>query len=679
MSNVKKLLMSGAAGGAGLDVDEVFDGSTYTGTDSTLTVNNGIDLSGEGGLVWVKNRGFTLSGTTGITNSHMLVDTESGASNRLLSNDTDGYVSAANFFSSFNSNGFTVGTNMSNGFSGGHQYVAWTFRKAEKFFDIVTYTGNQVSGRTVSHNLGSTPGMIITKKTDSSEDWTVWHRDLNTNSGGNYTQFIKLNDDNSAFGGTGSSASTCEDVQNVSDTTFTIGNDNRVNTNNATYVSYLFAHHNNDGVFGPSSDQDIIKCGTYTGNNSANGPTVSLGFEPQWIVVRKLSGFGCDWYQFDQSRAALTAKDTNDLYLRFNRTNGEDGSLDYISLRPDGFQVHGTGGHTNASADYVYMAIRRGPLAVPTSATDVFDATTYTSDNTDRRVITVGNKVDLLVARNRTETSERGFVVGDRVRGSYLESQFSPKYLSTALSNNEASDTDALMGFDFNTGFKVGNDSTRRLNFSNYTQIAYTWTRAPSFCDIVNYQGTGSAQNITHNLGVVPEMIWVKRRESSGNWHVYHSAIGNTGKLDLNTTNAVSTSSGPWNDTSPTASVFTVGTSNNTNVSGEELIAYLFATVAGISKVGSFTGTAATQTIDCGFSSGARFVLIKETNTTGGWMVFDTERGIVSGNDARLELDDTGAESTAFDILDPHSSGFQLPSSSFVNASGRECIFYAIA
>ena len=176
-------------------------------------------------------------------------------------------------------------------------------------------------------------------------------------------------------------------------------------------------------------------------------------------------------------------------------------------------------------------------------------------------------------------------------------------------------------------------------------------------------------------------MMWIKRRDTTGSWAVFHKDLNTTSgeKLNLNSSSAVSTNTGFFNSTVPTSSVFTVGTSNNTNASSGTYIAFLFATLAGISKVGSFTGTAATQTIDCGFSSGARFVLIKETNTTGGWMVFDTVRGIVSGNDARLELDNTDAESTSFDILDPHSSGFQLPSSSFVNASGRECIFYAIA
>ena len=97
--------------------------------------------------------------------------------------------------------------------------------------------------------------------------------------------------------------------------------------------------------------------------------------------------------------------------------------------------------------------------------------------------------------------------------------------------------------------------------------------------------------------------------------------------------------------------------------------------------MGSYTGNGSSQTIDCGFTSGARFVLIKRTDSTGGWFVFDTERGIVSGNDPRLKLDSTAAESSADDCIDPNSSGFIVNQTSFanVNVSTGSYIFYAIA
>jgi hypothetical protein len=129
-----------------------------------------------------------------------------------------------------------------------------------------------------------------------------------------------------------------------------------------------------------------------------------------------------------------------------------------------------------------------------------------------------------------------------------------------------------------------------------------------------------------------------------------------------------------------TSSVFTVGgTSDDFNKSSNNYIAYLFATLAGVSKVGSYTGNGTGQNIDCGFSSGARFVLIKKTSGTGDWIVHDSVRGIVSGNDGFLELNTTNAENSNFDVVDPYASGFAVTTFNDWNENGSSYIFYAIA
>jgi hypothetical protein len=178
-------------------------------------------------------------------------------------------------------------------------------------------------------------------------------------------------------------------------------------------------------------------------------------------------------------------------------------------------------------------------------------------------------------------------------------------------------------------------------------------------------------------------MMWVKKRDQAENWLVYHSATGNTKSLRLNSTTAAYTDTN-WNDTTPTDSVFSLGSNGVVNYSGHKFIAYLFASLAGVSKVGSYTGngtsTGDAQNIDCGFSSGARFVLIKAVSVAYSWMLFDTERGITSGNDSLLVLNDTNAETTAFDSVDPYSSGFTAVQGPYnMNQNGVEYIFYAIA
>ncbi|NCW67058.1 MAG: hypothetical protein EBV86_00595 [Marivivens sp.] len=212
----------------------------------------------------------------------------------------------------------------------------------------------------------------------------------------------------------------------------------------------------------------------------------------------------------------------------------------------------------------------------------------------------------------------------------------------------------------------------------NANNFSWMFRRAPGFFDVVAYSGTGAAQNVNHNLEVTPELMIVKSR-SAGNWNVYSSATGATKYLNFNGTIAAATSSSRWNDTAPTSSVFTAGTT--TSISGENFIAYLFATLPGISKVGSYTGTGSNIGVNCGFTAGARFVLIKRTDSTGDWYVYDSTRGIVGGNDPYLLINSTAAEVTNTDYIDPLNSGFTVTSSApaGLNASGGTYIFLAIA
>ena len=207
------------------------------------------------------------------------------------------------------------------------------------------------------------------------------------------------------------------------------------------------------------------------------------------------------------------------------------------------------------------------------------------------------------------------------------------------------------------------------------------WKRARGYFDMVTWTGTGSARTQVHNLGVAPEMIWVHPRNLAENWAVYHKDVGATKYLQLNTTATPATSSTRWNDTTPTSSVFSLGADNEVNASSGgpyTYIAYLFATVAGISKVGTCSHTfgGGDTNVDCGFSNGCRFLLIKSTTHTYNWEVYDSVRGIVSGNDPYLKLNTTDAEVTNNDGIDPLSSGFTLTSTGWNTGT---YIFYAIA
>ena len=150
-------------------IEDVFSTYLYTGNGSTQTITNGIDLSGKGGLVWLKERSPS-------TTPHKLYDTIRGAATSLQSNTTAGSQFPDAGVTAFNSNGFTIDNSNFTSNVNNATYVSWTFREQAKFFDVVTYTGNG-STQNISHNLGSVPGCIFVKCSSvSGQDWFVYHR-----------------------------------------------------------------------------------------------------------------------------------------------------------------------------------------------------------------------------------------------------------------------------------------------------------------------------------------------------------------------------------------------------------------------------------------------------------------------------------------------------------------------
>jgi len=231
-------------------------------------------------------------------------------------------------------------------------------------------------------------------------------------------------------------------------------------------------------------------------------------------------------------------------------------------------------------------------------------------------------------------------------------------------------------------GFNFGSVASGAIQFNNsgVTAVGWNFRRAPGFFDVVCYTGTGSARTVSHNLGVAPELMIVKMRDASTAWAVYSSGLTSAlYGIYLNSDAAQLSSNGFWNSTAPSSSVFSLGAGSATNANGSKYVSYLFASCPGVSKVFSFTGNGSSQNIDCGFTNGARFVLIKRTDSTGNWMVADTARGLVSGNDPSLALNSTAAEVTSLDWLDPYSAGFTVNQESTNNANVNGATYIGIA
>jgi hypothetical protein len=207
--------------------------------------------------------------------------------------------------------------------------------------------------------------------------------------------------------------------------------------------------------------------------------------------------------------------------------------------------------------------------------------------------------------------------------------------------------------------------------------------RAKGFFDVVAYSGDNSDGTKPHSLGVTPELILTKIRSGAGPWIVTNKDLSNPLTKYLNLQDTSAELSTQWMTALPDEDnlYYNLGGYTNVNESGQTYISYLFATLAGISKVGSYTGNGSNQNIACGFSGGARFVMIKRTDSTGDWYIWDSTRGIVAGNDPHLSLNSTAAEVTSDDSIDPVSTGFTVNqvSATNINVSSGEYIFLAIA
>lgn len=414
-------------------------------------------------------------------------------------------------------------------------------------------------------------------------------------------------------------------------------------------------------VFGGSGDQSVVTCNRYIGNGLDDGPEIHLGWEPAFLMVKAANTSG-GWYVMDSMRGlgSQSGRQSQNLQLQ---TNGSEAGGSLFSITATGFKLlHNDSFYNDTNGIYTYLAIRRsdGYVGKPAElGTDVFAMDTGNPTNTIP-CFDSGFAVDMGLIKQFGASQD--WYLGARSMG--------PHWLDTNTTDVEGDW--ANMVFDSNAGyFKHGSYSTGRQ--------AWMWKRHAGF-DCVTFKGDGvNGRDIAHSLNAVPEMMIVKGRGSDiANWYVYHKAMGNGRAINLETTDSQSTvSANRWKNTTPTSTHFSIGI--NPNTSNNYYLALLFSSVEGISKVGSYTGNGSTTgpTITTGFSP--RFIILKGMTTTGSWFVYDTLRGLGSGNDQRLQLNSPGNQVAADDV-DPSSTGFQLKSDwDQLNSNGNTYMYYAHA
>jgi len=345
----------------------------------------------------------------------------------------------------------------------------------------------------------------------------------------------------------------------------------------------------------------------------------------------------------------------------------------------------------NTNVPSGYKALCTANLDDPTIAdgSDYMDAALYTGNGTTQTISGLGFSPDLVWTKARSAANSHA--LWDTVRG--VE-----KRLISNATDAEATRAGGLTAFT-SDGFTHGDDSTG--NASSTTYVAWTWDAGSSTVtntdgsltssvranpsagfSVVTYTGTGSQATIGHGLGAAPGLIIAKRRDSSSNWDVYHSALGKDNTIFLNLTSAVIADSNHWGTSTPNSTVFGAigaGAANNA-ANGSTQVAYCFAPVEGYSAFGSYTGNGSADGpfVYTGFRP--RWILKKRTDAVDYWYIWDTARDPDNVVEAKLEANDSSAEYTAVDWLDITSNGFKIRyTGGDVNASGGTYIYAAFA
>jgi hypothetical protein len=341
-----------------------------------------------------------------------------------------------------------------------------------------------------------------------------------------------------------------------------------------------------------------------------------------------------------------------------------------------------------------------------TQANDYMNVVLWTGNGSTTRGITgVGFQPDFTWIKTRSGSSLNHTLFNAIVGGGANKGLASNTTASEASLNDDAT-YGYLNTFD-SDGFTVAKGSSggeSYTNASSYTYVAWNWNAGGSTVtntsgtisaqvranttsgfSIVTYTGTGANATVGHGLGVAPKMIIGKRRSGVADWMVGHSGVnGGTTPFNyylvLNSTAAQSADSTAWNNTAPTSTVFSLGSGGNVNSNTATNVMYCFAEVAGYSAFGSYTGNGSTDGpfVYTGFRP--RFVMIKRTDSTSDWTVWDTSRNTYNQMNLALYPNLSNAEVTTSIVIDTVSNGIKIRNSNAdTNASGGTYIYMALA
>ena len=667
---------------------EHFNTVLYTG-DRIPKAIGGVGFQPD--LVWIKDRN--------LTEPHAIFDSIRGAGNIISSNRTNAEFNSPTTLTSFNSDGFSLGTDDIGfvNYTGRGPYVAWCWKaggaavtntdgtitsqvsaNTEAGFSIVKFNPGFVSSGqsgTVGHGLSSTPKIIITKSLDTTINWWSAIDGIT----GNQDDYIALNLTNPKAN-LGASAP----FGRATSSNFTISY--AFTSTSSNLIAYCFAEVEGFSNFG-----------SYVGTGTTSGNVVVTGFEPAFVMIKcssKVGDSSTHWVIKDNKRDTTNPNSAN---LYANLSNAEDNvTTADVNFFGNGFQPAGTFDGINESGQtYIYMAFAADPTAVEPTLEDSFNTVVYSGNGTGQSINTVGFAPDLVWVKNRFTTNYH--ILSDTVRGEN-------KQLYSNTADSEQTDAGFITGFNID-GFDIGNaPSTNTSGTDNY--VAWNWKGAeipainsngsiPSVVSanpaagfsIVSYTNTtsGTADSnytVGHGLSSAPELIITKVRNVDGyRWTTYNSFNGTGQYMALNETRASTAFSRAF-PVAPNSSVFTLDEAWPHPVGGDA-ITYCFHSVPGFSKFGSYVGTGSVGNIQTlGFEPA--FILIKRTDNVDNWWIYDNKRDTTNPNTETLMPNSTSAEYSGSPYTDLNflSNGFEPIGTNLQavnNGNGATYIYMAFA
>jgi hypothetical protein len=607
---------------------ENFSIVTYTGNGGTQSIT-GVGFQPD--FVWIKDYSQARN--------HIVFDSNRGVQKRLHTNTTDTESTLTNGLSSFDADGFSIGSNVNvNANAAG--YVAWCWKvnggttvtntegSVNSTVQVNQKTGTSIiqysasgSDLTYGHGLSQEPNFILVKARTWSNAWFAWHKE----SGG--AQYGGYFNDTSAVSAGNSQVGTPNAT--------TIGANHPGTRNSGDYIVYAF-----HDVAGYS------KFGTYTGSSTNDYASVfvSTGFKPSFVIIRKVTGTGVEWVMFDNKRAnggflgefQLNNSSSSEQYKNNNNPA-------YVLFTEDGFEVNGNAQSVNGNGvTYIYMAFAADPTTTSPTLSDSFNIQAYDGDSSTFKDITgYGLAPTLVWAKNRNSGNWNTWK--DRIRSSHVRS-----FLSSNLSDASqgSGPYDAISeflpdGWQSSTnwngssagltnqpaltyvgwGWKANNDSSTR-DTSGTIPAIISANQAAGF-SIVKYTGNGTnSQTLPHGLGAKPDFVVIKQRNAVSQWVGFTDATGTFSFFYMNTTQALTAyPSMSWD-----ATYLNLNSGGDQNGANDQHVAYFFRSIAGFSKIGSYTGNGGTQAITgLGFSPDC--VIVKSATFAEVWSIFDTARG----------------------------------------------------